>query len=192
MHTAGHYGSEFSLVNEGRLLPPPFFLFPQQLEKNETEARKRLSTPAVLTFRNTKNEELMTSSVLDTPGASLDYDSTNKPVVALKIKDNDTFYRTTKKVSESTDQLITIWLDYEEGDTYNPETCGIGENKKCISAATVKEGFTDNVIIQGNFNEKEANELVDLINSGSLPTKLTEISTNNYNNYNHTNNDFCI
>lgn len=144
---------------------------------DETEARKRLSTPAVLTFRNTKNEELMTSSVLDTPGASLDYDSTNKPVVALKIKDNDTFYRTTKKVSESTDQLITIWLDYEEGDTYNPETCGIGENKKCISAATVKEGFTDNVIIQGNFNEKEANELVDLINSGSLPTKLTEIST---------------
>ena len=86
---------------------------------DEEEARKRLSTPAVLTFRNTNNELLMTANVLGTPGASLDYDSkTKRPVVALNIKDNDTFYRITKNVSESNDQLITIWLDFEEGDTY--------------------------------------------------------------------------
>lgn len=145
---------------------------------NENDARKRLSTPAVLTFRNTSNEVLMTSSVLDNPGAKLDYDKkTNKPVVALNIKDNDTFYRITKKVSESQDKLITIWLDFEEGDSYTAGTCATEENKKCISAATVNEGFMNNVIIQGNFTEKEASELVDLINSGSLPTKLTEIST---------------
>lgn len=145
---------------------------------DEETARKRLSTPAVLTFRNTNNEEIMNSSVLGTPGAKLDYDkNTNKPVVALNIKDNDTFYRATKKVSESTDQLITIWLDFEEGDTYTPGECGKEGNKKCISAATVTEGFMNNVIIQGNFTEKEASELVDLINSGSLPTKLKEIST---------------
>lgn len=145
---------------------------------DEEEARKRLSTPAVLTFRNTSNEEIMNGSVLDTPGAKLDFDkNTNKPVVALNIKDNDTFYRATKKISESTDQLITIWLDFEEGDSYIPGECGNEGNKKCISAATVTEGFMNNVIIQGNFTEKEASELVDLINSGSLPTKLTEIST---------------
>ena len=146
---------------------------------DEEEARKRLSTPAVLSFRNTNNELLMTANVLGTPGASLDYDNkTNKPVVALNIKDNDTFYRVTKKVSESNDQLITIWLDYEEGDAYTQGECGRDGNKKCISAATVSEGFaTNNVIIQGNFTEIEAKELVDLINSGSLPTKLTEIST---------------
>ena len=62
--------------------------------KDESEARDRLTTPAVLTFRNTSNEELMSSSVLATPGASLDYDNkTGKPVVALSIKDKDTFYR---------------------------------------------------------------------------------------------------
>ena len=145
---------------------------------DEEAARKRLSTPAVLTFRNTNNEEIMNGSVLDTPGAKLDYDkSTGRPVVALNIKDNDTFYRATKKISESTDQLITIWLDYEEGDTYKAEECGREGNKKCISAASVTEGFMNNVIIQGNFTEKEASELVDLINSGSLPTKLSEIST---------------
>lgn len=145
---------------------------------DEAQARERLSTPAVLTFRNTSNEELMTGAVLDTPGAKLDYDrNTNLPVVALSIKDNDKFYNVTRRISESNDQLITIWLDFEEGDTYSKEECGKSGNKKCISAATVKEAFTDNVIIQGNFTEAEAKELVDLINSGSLPTKISEIST---------------
>ena len=145
---------------------------------DETQARERLSTPAVLTFRNTSNEELMTGAVLDTPGAKLDYDrNTNLPVVALSIKDNDKFYNVTKRISESNDQLITIWLDFEEGDTYSKEECGKSGNKKCISAATVKEAFANNVIIQGNFTEAEAKELVDLINSGSLPTKISEIST---------------
>lgn len=145
---------------------------------DEAQARERLSTPAVLTFRNTSNEELMTGAVLDTPGAKLDYDrNTNLPVVALSIKDNDKFYNVTRRISESNDQLITIWLDFEEGDTYSKEECGKSGNKKCISAATVKEAFANNVIIQGNFTEAEAKELVDLINSGSLPTKISEIST---------------
>lgn len=144
---------------------------------NEDAARSRLSTPAVLTFRTTSNTEVMNGSVLDTPGANLDYDrTTGKPIIALNIKDNETFYRATKKISESSDKTITIWLDFEEGDTFNAENCGKG-NKKCISAATVNEGFMDNVIIQGNFTEEEASLLVDLINSGSLPTKLSEIST---------------
>ena len=144
---------------------------------DEKAARERLSTPAVLTFRNTSNEELMNASVLKSPGASLDYDrTTGKAVVALAIKDNDTFYRVTKAISESEDKLITIWLDFEEGDTFSSETCGRG-NTKCISYATVEEGFSSNVVIKGNFTTEEASELIDFINSGSLPTKLTEIST---------------
>lgn len=145
--------------------------------QDENEARERLTTPAVLTFRNTSDEEVMNASVLSSPGASLDYDrQTGKPVVALKIKDNDTFYRVTKAISESSDQLITIWLDYEEGDSYKTANCG-ETSTKCISSATVKEGFSGNVVIQGNFSEEDAQELVDLINSGSLRVKLTEIST---------------
>lgn len=143
---------------------------------NEDEARKRLSTPAVLTFRDTSDNELMNAQVLKTPGASLDYDkTTGKPVVALAIKDNDTFYKVTKKISESADKTIVIWLDFEEGDTFSPSTCTSSD--KCISYATVNEGFANNVVITGNFTEEEANELIDLINSGSLPTKLIEVST---------------
>lgn len=145
--------------------------------QNEDEARERLTTPAVLTFRDTSDELLMSASVLDSPGASFDYDpETHRPVVALKIKDKDTFYNVTKRISESIDQTITIWLDYQEGDKFENATCG-ESSTKCISAASVKEAFTSNVIIQGNFTEEEAQTLVDLINSGSLPTKLTEIGT---------------
>ena len=146
---------------------------------DEEEARKRLSTPAVLTFRNSSDELLMASDVLDSPGASLDYNQAGKPVVALKIKDNDTFYRVTDSVSNSNDQLIVIWLDFDESKhsfENMKEECGTS-NAACISSATVREAFSSNVVIEGNFTKEEAQELVDLINSGSLPTKLTEVST---------------
>ena len=146
---------------------------------DESEARERLSTPAVLTFRNSSDELLMAADVLDSPGASLDYNETGKPVVALKIKDNDTFYHVTSAVSKSEDQLIVIWLDYDETKhsfESMKEECGTS-NVACISSATVKEAFSSNVVIEGNFTKEEAQELVDLINSGSLPTKLEEVST---------------
>ena len=54
--------------------------------------------------------------------------------------------------------------------------CGT-EESNCLSAATVSQGFASDVIIQGNFTEEQVENLVDLINSGSLPSKLTEISS---------------
>ena len=146
---------------------------------DESEARERLSTPAVLTFRNSSDELLMAADVLDSPGASLDYNETGRPVVALKIKDNDTFYHVTSAVSKSEDQLIVIWLDFDEAKhsfASMKEECGTS-NAACISSATVKEAFSSNVVIEGDFTKEEAQELVDLINSGSLPTKLEEVST---------------
>ena len=143
---------------------------------DEEAARERLSTPAVLTFRNSSDEELMNSSVLVSGKAKVTYNdkSMNQPVVALEIKDNDTFYRVTKQISESEDQMMAIWLDFEEGNTY--ADCSI-KGSNCISAASVRQAFSGNVVIEGGFDEEQAKELADLINSGSLPTKLTEIST---------------
>ena len=58
--------------------------------KDENEARERLSTPAVLSFRNSSDEELMNANVLASPGAKLDYDpKTSKPVVALSKKNKE-------------------------------------------------------------------------------------------------------
>ena len=46
---------------------------------------------------------------------------------------------------------------------------------KCISSARVLEPLSSSsVVIEGNFTKESAENLIELINSGSLPTKLTE------------------
>lgn len=151
---------------------------------NEEETRQRISTTAVLSFRDTNDKLLMTSDILGNNGASLTQDSKSfQYEVKLDIKDTAKFYEVTKKISQRTNgnNMIVIWLDYnEELDSYEneKETCGKDSNMKCISAASVKEGLDGgSVVIQGNFTKEEAQTLVDLINSGSLPTKLSEEAT---------------
>lgn len=143
------------------------------------EARKILSSAATLTFRDTDDNLLMSSDVLTGGGAKIGQDSKGRPAVSLSVADKDEFYKVTKKVSQTTDKTIVIWLDFEEGtDSFANEKmlCGT-DNSRCLSAATVEQGFASDVIIQGNFTTEEVTTLVDLINSGSLPTKLTEISS---------------
>ena len=147
--------------------------------KNPDEARKQLSTVATLTFRDTNDNLLMTSSVLSSGMAKVSEDSSGRPAVLLTVKDKNKFYDVTSRISKQSNNMIVIWLDYnEEIDSYSEESslCGTDESN-CLSAATVSEGFASNVIIQGNFELEEVKNLVDLINSGSLPSKLTEISS---------------
>ena len=144
---------------------------------NIEEARKILSKAANLTFRDTSDNLLMTSDVIS--GAKLGSDSNGRPAVALSVRDKETFYKVTKKVSEMSDNRIVIWLDYTEGeDSFSKEgnKCGTSESS-CLSVASVGEGFASDVIIQGNFTTEEAETLSSLISSGSLPTKLDEISS---------------
>ena len=145
---------------------------------NAEEARDTISSTAVLSFRDANNNLLMTSSVLG-GNAKVTTDKYGNPAVSLSIKDTDTFYNVTKKVKDMTNNVIVIWLDYETGDSYQREKdkCGSLGDSKCLSAATVNEAFASDVIIQGNFTQEEAESLVELINSGALPTKLTEITS---------------
>lgn len=143
-----------------------------------TEAREILSQAASLTFRDTSDNLLMTSDVIS--GAKLAQDETGRPAVSLSVKDKDKFYEVTKKISEADDNRIVIWLDFDKESSFKKENEGYncGKNdSKCLSAATVSQGFADDVIIQGNFTEEEAKQLAELIDSGSLPTKLEEISS---------------
>ena len=160
---------------------------------DQETAREVLSKPAVLSFRDSNNNLLMTSDVLTSKGASEGQSSTGMPAVALSIAKKDEFYRVTKKISQAEDQLIVIWLDYEDGLSLTTSTignrnaygyqengkfveCG-SSNSRCLSAATVKEAFSSDVIIQGSFTKDEVKRLVDYINSGNLPTKLKELSS---------------
>ena len=150
--------------------------------KNPEEARTQLSTVATLSFRDTDDNLLMTSDVLKAGGAKIGQDSTGNPAVSLSVKDKDKFYEVTKSISERGEgnNYIVIWLDYNDlTDSYAKEKgqCGTS-GSRCLSSATVSQGFASDVIIQGNFTQDEVSNLVDLINSGSLPSKLTEISSN--------------
>lgn len=150
--------------------------------KDGASARQTLSAIANLTFRDSSDNLLMTSDVLSSGAAKVSTDEKGLPAVALSIKDKDTFYKVTKEISEGTDKLIVIWLDYDDGDSYQQEQlkgangCG-STGSRCLSAAKVSQGFSSDVIIQGNFTSEEVENLVNLINSGSLPTKLTEVSS---------------
>ena len=144
------------------------------------EARTQLSTVATLSFRDIEDNLLMTSDVIG--GAKIGQDAGGNPAVALSVKNKDKFYQVTKMISEKGQgkNYIVIWLDFNEmTDSYSREGSQCGTDKSnCLSSATVSEGFASDVIIQGNFTQEEVANLVDLINSGSLPTKLTEISSN--------------
>ena len=145
---------------------------------NADDARKMIASTATLSFRDYNDNLLMTSEVLG-GSAKETTDTMGRPAVSLSVKDTSTFYDVTKKVSTMTNNIIVIWLDYDETtDSYVKERglCG-SSTSHCLSAATVDRGFASDVIISGNFTKKEAKTLVDLINSGALPTKLTELSS---------------
>ncbi len=145
--------------------------------KSPEEARRNLSQVASLTFRDTSDNLLMTAEVIK--GAKVGTDSKGLPAVSLQVKDKTKFYEITKKISNQTDNRIVIWVDFEEGVNSfanDSSTCGT-EGSRCLSAAYVEEAFSSDVIIQGNFTTDQVKSLVSNINSGSLPTKLTEISS---------------
>ena len=142
---------------------------------NIEEARRTISSTAVLSFRDYNDNLLMTSDVLG-GSCKLVYDNSGRPAVSLNIKDTDKFYDVTKKVKNMTNNVIVIWLDYQDGDRYVDANCGDG-NSRCLSAARVEQAFASDVIIQGNFTKDEAKKLTDLINSGALPTHMVELSS---------------
>lgn len=147
---------------------------------NADEARNVLSKTASLSFRDTDDNLLMTSDVLRSGAAKVGRDDSGSPVVSLSVKDKDEFYRVTKRVSQMDDNRIVIWLDFDEkNDSFQNEQykCGSLSDSRCLSAASVSQGFSSDVIIQGNFEMEEVQNLVDLINSGSMPTKLVEVSS---------------
>ncbi len=150
--------------------------------KDPEEARTQLSTVASLSFRDIDDNLLMTSDVLKAGGAKIGQSEDGSPAVALSIVDKDKFFEVTKKISERGEgqNYIVIWLDYNEmTDSFSNEgkLCGTDQSN-CLSAATVSQGFASDVIIQGKFTQDEVSNLVDLINSGSLPSKLEEVSSN--------------
>lgn len=144
--------------------------------KNNEQARNIISSTAVLSFRDTMDNLLMDATVLKEGGATLAFDQ-GKPIVQLKIANTAKFYEVTSALSKTDDKLMVTWLDFQDGQSYREESQK--KEPAFISAATVKEGLnSDTVIISGNFTQDEAQELVDLLNSGSLNFRMVEVYSN--------------
>lgn len=150
---------------------------------NAEEARERISTTAVLSFRDVNDNLLMTSEVLAKGGAKaeLNPQAPGTYMVSLNIKDTSKFYEVTKEISKMPEgqNLMVSWLDFEEGvDKFSDRGYENCRDMKCLSAAGVNEGLnSSSVIITGNFTKEDAELLAEYINNGSLPTKLIEEAT---------------
>jgi len=144
---------------------------------DQDTARRIISASVNLEFRDVNDNLLADATILEEGGASLSFDS-GRPVVSLRIRDKDKFFEITDKISKLSagNNLLVIWLDFQEGDSYRAEASEA--SPKYISAATVRQGFRSDVVIEGGFSESSARELADLINSGSLPVRMNEIFSN--------------
>ncbi|MBO8155963.1 MAG: protein translocase subunit SecDF [Bacillaceae bacterium] len=150
--------------------------------QDQTEARELLSTTASLTFRDVNDKLYLDGSDIVEGSAKQDFNpDTNMPIVTLKLKDPEKFAEVTSKIKTMDDpttlqpeNVLVIWLDYEEGDSYQEEV--LKEDHKYISAPTVRDTLrTSDVMISGNFTVQSAKRLADILNAGSLPVKLTEL-----------------
>ncbi|MEK5325153.1 protein translocase subunit SecDF [Aeribacillus sp. FSL M8-0254] len=143
--------------------------------KDQTEARKILSTQAELTFRDVNDKELLNGSDLVQGGAKQSFDQNGKPNVVVELKDAKKFKEVTEKIVKmAPENKLIIWLDWEEGDSYKKEAAKA--NPKFLSDPYVNEVFdTTTVTIEGQFTVEEAQQLASLLNAGALPVKLHEI-----------------
>ena len=148
---------------------------------DQQEARELLSTQAELTIRDVDDNVLLSGKDLVQGGASQGFDEMNNAMVSLELRDSDKFREVTEEISQKPagENLMVIWMDFTEGeDSFREEVQK--ENPKFISAPAVSQPINStDVMISGGFDGQEgverAQNISALLNSGSLPVKLTEV-----------------
>ncbi len=144
---------------------------------NQNDAREVLSSTAQLTFRDVDDNVLLDGKDLAPRGASVSYNQQNQPVVELTLQSAEKFGEVTSQIAQRQppENRLVIWLDYEEGDTYEEEIQK--ENSKIVSDASVTSPIlSDKAIISGGGIDAESGRrLADILNAGALPVKLEEI-----------------
>ncbi|GGN55248.1 protein translocase subunit SecDF [Oceanobacillus indicireducens] len=145
--------------------------------ENQQEARDMLATSAQLSFRDVNDVELLDGSDVKPGSAKQDFDqTTNQPIVSLKLNDANKFGEVTTEIKDMgpPDNLLVIWMDFQEGDSFKEEI--LKEEPKFVSAPSVDQTLhTTDVMITGDFTVESAKALADIINSGSLPVHMNEI-----------------
>lgn len=145
--------------------------------EDQNKAREILSTQANLSFRDVNDKLMMDGSDLSPGGAKQTFDENGKPSVSLTLKSADKFKKVTQEIVNmgSPNNLLVIWLDFEEGkDSFKAEIAK--KDPKYLSAPRVSQVFNQKTVsIVGDFTLDEAKTLSSLLDAGALPVKLTEI-----------------
>ncbi|MBU5466502.1 protein translocase subunit SecDF [Virgibacillus sp. MSJ-26] len=145
--------------------------------EDQEQARDMLATSARLTFRDVDDNKLLDGSDVKEGSAKQDFHpEKNTPIVTLQLKDASKFADVTTKIKNMgpPDNLLVIWMDYQEGDSFAEEAQK--DEPKFVSSPGVSETLnTSNVMIEGNFTVESAKYLADIINSGSLPVNMEEL-----------------
>lgn len=123
--------------------------------ENQEQVRELLRKPAELSFRGPDGKKEMIGSDFVEGAAKVGFDTANRPLIQIEVKDKDKFADVTRRLLQ---QPLAIYLDEEQ-----------------LSAPIVQSVLTDGkATITGNYTYEEATELKDIINLGALPLKLTE------------------
>lgn len=144
--------------------------------EDQESARELLSTQANLTFRDFEDNLVLDGNDLKEGKAKENFNEMNEPVVTLEMKDPEKFGEVTTEIArKAPNNVMVIWLDFEEGvDSFAEELTK--ENPKFISAPSVKAPIhSSNVEISGSFTVDEAKNLAGILNAGALPVDLEEI-----------------
>ena len=145
--------------------------------EDQAEARDMLATSARLSFRDVNDQEHLDGSDIKEGSAKQDFDpQSNTPMVTLGLKSAEKFGEVTTTIKDigAPDNLLVIWMDFQEGDSFAAEA--EKEETKYISAPRVSETLnTASVQITGDFTIEEAQRLADVINAGSLPVHMEEL-----------------
>jgi preprotein translocase subunit SecD len=122
---------------------------------DEAKVRDLLRKPAYLAFKSPEGKVMLDGNDFVPNGAKVEYDQYNRPYVAIKLKSAAKFNQVT---TELVGKSLGIYLD-----------------EKQISNPSVNTPInSDTAQITGSFSYDEAKNLVDTINLGALPLKLTE------------------
>lgn len=123
--------------------------------------RETLKEPANLTFRSSDGTIELRGNDFVENAASVQFEqTTQEPIISIKLKDKDKFYEITKRISEkpAPDNVLEIWL-----------------NEEMLYSPRVSQGInSDQATIEGGYTITEARKLAATINLGALPVKLTE------------------
>ncbi|MEI4769440.1 protein translocase subunit SecDF [Psychrobacillus sp. FJAT-51614] len=145
--------------------------------EDQNSARELLSTQANLTFRDSDDNIMLDGTDLKQGGAKAAFDQNGQPIVTLELKDANKFAQVTEEIAAkpAPDNVLVIWLDFEEGvDSYKEEA--LKPEPKFTSAPRVSQRISLNSVeISGTFTVEETKNLSGILNAGALPVHLEEI-----------------